>query len=534
MKKFLSALLIAILLLSFQLLPTVCADDYDDLCESLIQSCTNSTEVDISRFGLNEDSLDAAFVDVWYGGKLPWSVYSYSYSLSSTGAVNSFAPIYYDQANYDYPRYEQTVENLIDQVIVENMTQYEMALAVHDYLIVNSQYDETLERNTNYDLLVNGTAVCTGYAMAYLDIMTRLGIECRFVESQPMLHAWNMVKVDGQWYHVDVTHDDPTPDSYGYVSHDRFLKTDKQMIDLGYYGWESEITCTDERFLETDWADMNIFTEQAKFMRVKDNYDYIIQCQQRDLADEITNIYTIPAQALALEEDAYHYETNGLSLWDDRLWFSGVDRVWSVNTDGTDLQTVFRYDTQENGKFIYGSFVKDNTLYLTLSDGAYHFSTHTVSLEDTSDHIHDYKQTVLEATCTQEGGITYICQCGVCYDGESIPALGHAYDTYISQRATCQDAGEKTYLCTRCEDVYIESYDDPYAHSYESVVLTEATLFKDGLKQSTCRICGRMIEEPVPQRTVEDITGLKPWVIIIGLALLISLPFLIVTSRRRG
>ena len=79
MKKFFSILLI-IVLLSLQLLPTVSADDHDDLCDLLIQSCTNGTLVDISRFGLNEDSLDAAFVDVWYGGKLPWNVYSYSYT----------------------------------------------------------------------------------------------------------------------------------------------------------------------------------------------------------------------------------------------------------------------------------------------------------------------------------------------------------------------------------------------------------------------------------------------------------------------
>ncbi len=533
MKKFFSILLI-IVLLSLQLLPTVSADDHDDLCDLLIQSCTNGTLVDISRFGLNEDSLDAAFVDVWYGGKLPWNVYSYSYTLSSTGAVTSFAPIYYDRTKYDYDLYEQTIQEIIDQVISEPMLQSDMALAVHDYLIVNSQYDETLERNTNYDLLVNGTAVCSGYAMAYMDIMNRLGIECRFVESQPMLHAWNMVKVEGNWYHIDVTHDDPTPDSYGYVSHDRFLKTDAQMEALGYYGWTSDISCDGEDFLEAQWADMTIFTEDSIYRRRKEVNDYTITRQHRSLTGHSETFYTIATQALTLAEDAYYYESNGLSLWDDKLWFSGADQVWCIQTDSSQLETVFRYDIEENGKFIYSSFVKDGLLYLTLSDGEYQFSNEVIALQDTTEHAHDYQEEILEATCTQNGGVTYQCACGVCYDGAKTPALGHTYDSYISKPATCQEAGEKTYLCTRCDHSYTEAYEDSFAHDYESVTLQEATLFEEGAKRSTCRTCGHTAEVVVPRRTIEDITGLQPWVILCGLALLISIPFLIVISRKRG
>ena len=536
MKKFLSMLLIAVMLLSLHIFPAVYADDYSDLCQTLASSYANNQKVDISRFGLNEDSLDAAFVDLWYGGKLPWNAYSYSYSLSATGAVETFAPIYYDRAEYDYDRYEQAVETLIDQVIVKDMTQWEKALAVHDYLAVNSTYDETLSRNTNYDLLVNGTAVCSGYAMAYLDIMTRLGIECRFVESQPMAHAWNMVKIDGSWYHVDVTHDDPTPDSYGYVSHQRFLKTDKEMEALGYYGWNNGISCTDETFADPLWKDVNstlIFTQQAIYLRVKNGFDYTIKCQDRALADTSAELYTIPAQALTLDADAYHYETNGLSLWDNKLWFSGADRVWSMLPDGTDVQTVFRYDIEKNKKFIYSSFVKDGTLYLTLSDGAYQFSSKTVSLQDSTEHTHDYKQTTLEATCTQEGGITYICQCGVCYDGASIPATGHAYDTYISKHATCQQAGEKTFVCSVCDEIYTEDYSDPNAHSYASSTVKEASFFKEGTKHLTCQLFGYTTYEDIPRLSFQKQFGLTIWSTLSVIALIISIPILIVTSRRR-
>ncbi len=536
MKKFLCAVLAVILLLSLQIFPTAYANEYNDLCQILVSSYANNTKVDISRFGLNEDALDAAFVDVWYGGKLPWNSYSYSYSLTESGVVSSFAPIYYDRAEYDYDRYEQAVKTLMDQALVEDMTQWDMALAVHDYLAVNSQYDETLERNTNYDLLVNGTAVCTGYAMAYLDIMTRLGIECRFVESQSMLHAWNMVKIGDSWYHVDVTHDDSTPDGYGYVSHERFLKTDEEMKDLGYYGWDNGISCTDQAFIDPLWknvSSMFIFTDRAKVWREKDGYDYTIRYQNRDLTGSGFDIYTIPAQALTLEEDAYNYETNGLSMDNGRLWFSGVDRVWSTLPDGSDLQTVFRYDIEKNKKFIYSSFVKDGTLYLTLSDGQYQFSSKTVALEDSAEHTHDYKKETLEATCTQTGGVTYLCQCGLSYDGDVLPAKGHTYDTYISQQATCQQAGEKAFVCSVCGDSYAEAYLDPDAHSYETSIVKEASFFKAGTKYLTCRDCGYTAYEMLERLSFQQQFGLPIWSTLIVIALFISMPILIVSSRKK-
>lgn len=537
MKRFISILLTAVMLLSLQIFPTAYADAYTELCQTLVGSYANNQKVDISRFGLNEDTLDAAFVDVWYGGKLPWNAYSYSYSLTPAGVIQTFAPVYYDRNEYDYERYEQAVNALMEQVIAENMTQWEMALAVHDYLIVNSCYDETLQRNTNYDLLVNGTAVCSGYAMAYLDIMTRLGIECRFVESQPMAHAWNMVKIDGQWYHIDLTHDDPTPDSYGYVSHERFLKTDKEMIDLGYYGWDNSITCTDETFADSFWQDVTsaiLFPDASCcYLRVKKGWEYRIEYVDLTQADAPQLLYTIASQALTLEEDAYHYETNGLSLWDNKLWFSGVDRVWCMQSGSADVQTVYRYDVEKSSKFIYSSLVKDGVLYLTLSDGEYQFTTQTVALEDTEAHTHDYKKETLDATCTQEGGITYQCACGLCYDAESLPALEHTYDFYVSKPASCRQEGEKTFLCTLCGESYTEAYKDPDAHFYTESTVKEASFFKAGQKRLTCRDCGYTTEVTTQKLSFRQQFGLPAWSALMIIVLLAGIPVLIITSRKK-
>ena len=54
-------------------------------------------------------------------------------------------------------------------------------------------------------------AVCDGYAYAFQKIMKHLHIPCRFVvgRSGKIGHGWNMVKLEGKWYHIDVTFDDP-------------------------------------------------------------------------------------------------------------------------------------------------------------------------------------------------------------------------------------------------------------------------------------------------------------------------------------
>ena len=117
-------------------------------------------------------------------------------------------------------------------------------LAVHDWLVRHVTYDQDDSRasHTAYGLFANATAVCEGYSQAFMLAMERLGVPCVIVRSEDMEHQWNMVCIDGTWYHVDVTWDDPTPDqgTQGDVSRKHFLRSDESMRELGYYGWSAE------------------------------------------------------------------------------------------------------------------------------------------------------------------------------------------------------------------------------------------------------------------------------------------------------
>jgi len=74
--------------------------------------------------------------------------------------------------------------------------------------------------------------VCQGYALAAQALLEQSGIETKYVigfVNGNEAHAWNLVKVDGKWYHLDTTWNDPLPNRVGAASYDYFLVTDSQL-----------------------------------------------------------------------------------------------------------------------------------------------------------------------------------------------------------------------------------------------------------------------------------------------------------------
>ena len=69
--------------------------------------------------------------------------------------------------------------------------------------------------------------------------------------SDPLNHAWNLVKINGDWYHVDVTWDDPVGASKGYVSHENFLRNDSEFKKLGYTSWDCSYKSTSTTYSES-------------------------------------------------------------------------------------------------------------------------------------------------------------------------------------------------------------------------------------------------------------------------------------------
>lgn len=157
------------------------------------------------------------------------------------------------ESDYDYGFTKEEIEgnaeefdDAIYRIIkkTQNCTNdFEKEMIIHDALCKATVYDSNFDRGlgntvyTSYGALVNGHAVCEGYARAFKLLCRSAGLECILItgDSKGVGHMWNMVKLEGEWYHVDVTWDDLTDNPH----HTYFNLTELQIradhdIDITY------------------------------------------------------------------------------------------------------------------------------------------------------------------------------------------------------------------------------------------------------------------------------------------------------------
>lgn len=157
-------------------------------------------------------------------------------------------------------------DEVVSSVISDGMSDQDKVLAIYDYLTENSVYDDdalaSAEANNfrkvegwefedsfnTYGVLVNGKGVCMSYAYAFRLLCDLSGVESivttGFLDGN-LPHAWNMVKLDGEWYEIDCTNnavttgipyflynaDSSLAEQSGYTKDDLFAIDDK----LGEY-----------------------------------------------------------------------------------------------------------------------------------------------------------------------------------------------------------------------------------------------------------------------------------------------------------
>lgn len=115
---------------------------------------------------------------------------------------------------------------------------YEKILSVHDKMAFDIAYEKqsgekySTESYMAYGALVNHIAVCDGYTYAFNLIMRYLGIDSIRVANESNTHSWNAVEINGHWYYVDVTLDDPFiagEDREGVYRYTNFLRTEAEL-----------------------------------------------------------------------------------------------------------------------------------------------------------------------------------------------------------------------------------------------------------------------------------------------------------------
>ena len=143
---------------------------------------------------------------------------------------------------------------VIDEVITEGMTDYEKELAIYNWQYEFVNYDDSefspIDDEDAYDLnyypygvFKTGTAICVGNATTFKLFMGMLDIPCMIIHStEEGEHAWNLVCIEDEWYHVDITFDNSGTETPSYTY---FNVPDSFKVDDGYPWDRSEFPAAD-------------------------------------------------------------------------------------------------------------------------------------------------------------------------------------------------------------------------------------------------------------------------------------------------
>lgn len=150
---------------------------------------------------------------------------------------------------------------------------YEKELYIHDYIIKNCDYDDSRESSASmtYSCIVTGKAACEGYAKAAKYLLEGAGVECYTVvgdslnaEGKTESHMWNIVNINGNYYHLDTTWDDPTGSKSG-ISH-IYMNLSDEEIKKDHSNFDTDIICNSSEY--------NYFIKEKRFFSSFGNADY--------------------------------------------------------------------------------------------------------------------------------------------------------------------------------------------------------------------------------------------------------------------
>ncbi|WP_089973684.1 transglutaminase domain-containing protein [Clostridium gasigenes] len=227
---------------------------------------------------------------------------------------------------------------------------------IYDYILNNTSYDYDNYLNntipdishTSYGALINGQAVCDGYSKAAKLLFNEVGIESGIITSSTMNHAWNYVKINGQYYNLDITWDDPVPEG-NKIRYKYFNLSNKKMAEDHTWVLEKYPICNGEAFA---------FLREHQMCRINDKL--YLRDNTKDSIDS-TNLVGENKVSVLQAMGNGHGE---LVAYNNILNFDDDNVIKSYNTKNGLIDTTYKYSG-----YLYSLYLKDTTLFIKTSNG---------------------------------------------------------------------------------------------------------------------------------------------------------------------
>jgi len=526
-----------------------------------------NTNWDLSAYNYNWDNLShkTALTSLIFDHPECFFINNIGGAAYNDGRIAYLTPKYkegYDVAMEQHAALEAAAQEIMCRFQRTELSDLELAVLIHDYLAANCDYHIAtlalsdaerlaLGKFSAYDLLVEGSAVCQGYAEAYAYLMMQFGINCGLCDSEALNHAWNILELNGKEYHMDATWDDPTVDDYiadvtwaeptsdvyGNVNHtNMFLST--AALQLNHKANDFSGTPANTEFDTAFWQGIN-----SSFCLVGDTI-YFISSDQKlctwdhidtdrengdESAYEIVELMDLSAKWYAIGNGAWQGYYSRLATDGERLFYSTPSEIREYFPETNTSESVYAPEakTDEGTGYKYNifgfHFDGDNFLlnyYYTPNFDATNIaeSVHIYDYPVNASETHVYGDPVyITFPCETDGEARYDCiYCGFS-KFETIPAAGHTEEPLTGKAATCTEDGlTDGAVCSVCGKTIQEQEPIPApGHTDETVPGKAATCTEDGLTDGTvCSVCGETIQEqepiPAPGHDWMDATCTEP------------------------
>ncbi|MCH5262003.1 MAG: hypothetical protein J1F42_03755 [Lachnospiraceae bacterium] len=205
---------------------------------------------------------------------------------------------------------------------------------IYEYLIHHTEYDATVEDNQNIcSVFIEGRSVCQGYAKATQYLLNEAGVFSTLVLGRVVGgegHAWNLVRINGQYYYVDTTWGDASYQAVG-----------------GSTGYPNE-----------------------KIPTI--NYDYLcVSTEQMNLTHELANVVELP-ECNSMDDNYYVREGFYFTQWDEEQ----IERIFREEYEKGSVYVTLKCDSYEVYSLMYAALITNQGIfkYLDCPDGLVSYS----------------------------------------------------------------------------------------------------------------------------------------------------------------
>lgn len=272
---------------------------------------------------------------------------------------------------------EAAAQKFIAQAnITADMSDYNKALALHDVVCANLDYDQTQSQewiHTAYGAFVKKLAVCDGYSKAYQYLLDKVGIKAHMAvgNSRGEGHAWNLVSLDNNWYYTDVTWDDQESELF-YA----YLNITTNQLKNDHYIDESDYSMPDCTATDCNYFVVN----KNKPWCINSNDDInddFVQYLNKSVDDLYIRVYCLPEVFNAVDENvmkilsvkAQQLNDSGLSARMNRYvsgagneYHFALEWIKNWNVDKANGETSIEMQSLDNFLIIQACYNKDRVL----------------------------------------------------------------------------------------------------------------------------------------------------------------------------